>query len=185
MISRIFDHEYSEKSDKQKVFMSTQRFVLGNKQIQIKHATNQQTHFLCSIEAFGIRTLFTRDSLGITAYVENRNLESSYTTNVDEFKMEFQQIINSTGSFNLLVDHIKKYLHLMGNQRDDIELLWNALRVYRIKRDKWQRTSQFDRKKDYIFGPITMRALHYHELPYTAIQVKFKSTHLQFADHLA
>lgn len=120
----------------------------------------------------GIRTLFTPDTLGVTAYISNRELEFTYTTQPEQFKEQFQENIERTVPLNLLVDDLKKYLHLMSNQIGDIELLYRALRLFQTQRDIWKRKSQLDVKKDYTFGPITMRALHYHDMPEYAIKVR-------------
>ncbi|XP_055323929.1 pentatricopeptide repeat-containing protein 2, mitochondrial-like [Sitodiplosis mosellana] len=127
--------------------------------------------FLCQHkELAGIRTLFTPGTLGVTAYISNRELELMYTSQPEQFKEEFRGKVELAVPLNLLVDNLKKYLHLMSSQRDDIELLWKALRLFNTKRDQWQQKSQIDIKKNYIFGPITMRVLHYHDLPECAIK---------------
>lgn len=120
----------------------------------------------------GIRTLFTPDTLGVTAYILNRELEFTYTTQPEQFKEQFQENIERAVPLNLLVDDLKKYLHLMSDQIEDIELLYRALRLFQTQRNIWKRKSQLDVKKDYAFGPITMRALHYHDMPEFAIKVR-------------
>lgn len=123
------------------------------------------------IEPPAIRTLFTQDSLGITAYIANRELELIYTPQPQQFTEEFRSRVELTVPLNLLVDDMKKYVHLMSDRTDDIELLWRALRLYKTQREQWQSKSQLDKKKNYIFGPIVMRALSYHNAPEYAIKV--------------
>lgn len=117
--------------------------------------------------------MFTPETLGVTAYVANRELEFSYTTHPEEFKDEFRRKIEQTVPLNILIDDLKKYLHLISGRRDDIELLWRALRLYKTQNDQWKRKSQIDERKTYIFGPITMRALSYHNAPEYAIKVSW------------
>lgn len=116
--------------------------------------------------------MFTPDTLGVTAYISNRELEFTYTTQPEQFKIQFQENIERTVPLNLLVDDLKKYLHLMSGRIEDIELLYRALRLFQTQRNIWKRKSQLDIKKDYTFGPITMRALHYHGMPDYAIKVR-------------
>lgn len=136
--------------------------------------TFQVTHLLILnlTDLSGARTLFTQDTLGITAYVANRELELTYTTHPEEFKDEFRQKIEQTVPLRLLVDNMKRYVHLLSARTEDIEVLWRALRLYKTQREQWQRKSQLDIKSNYIFGPITMRALSYHDLPEYAIKVR-------------
>lgn len=115
--------------------------------------------------------MFTPDTLGITAYISNRELELIYTAQPEQFKEEFREKLELAVPLNLLVDNLKKYLHLMSGRREDIELLWRALRLFNTKYSQWQQKSQLDIKKNYAFGPISMRALHYHDLPEYAIKV--------------
>lgn len=122
-----------------------------------------------------IRTLFTQDSLGITSYIANRELEFTYTSHPEQYKDEFRQKLDQTVPLNLLVDNMKRYIHLISARTEDIEVLWRALRLLRTQREQWQRKSQLDTKKDYTFGPITMRALSYHDLPEYAIKVRKKN----------
>lgn len=119
-----------------------------------------------------IRTLFTPDTLGITAYLENRQMEFKYGTDHEQFKDEFRQKLDQTVPLNLLVDKLKKYLHVMSDQNEDIELLWRALRLYKTQSDQWQRKSELDVKKQFAFGPTTMRALSHFNLPEYAIEVR-------------
>lgn len=118
-----------------------------------------------------VRTLFTQDSLGITAYASNRDLELTYCTHPEQFKDEFRQNIEKTVPLSMLVDNMKRYLHIFGARTQDVELLWKSLRLFRTQYEQWQRKSQLDVQKNYIFGPIVMRALSYHDLPEYAIQV--------------
>lgn len=124
--------------------------------------------------------MFTQESLGITAYIVNRELEFTYTTNPEKFKKEFESKINLTVPLNLLVDNLKKYIHLLSDRNDDIELLWKALRLYRTQHEQWIRKSEVELKHTYIFGPITMRALSYHNLPDYAIKVSLLVRSHQF-----
>lgn len=123
------------------------------------------------IDLHGIRTLFTPDTLGITAYAANRELEFTYTVHPEQFKIEFQQQIEHTVPLNILIDNLKRYLHLLSGRTDDIELLWKALRLYKTQYEQWKRKSELDERKKYIFGPITMRALSFHDSPEFAIKV--------------
>lgn len=118
------------------------------------------------------RPLFTADSLGITAYVVNRELEFTYTAQPDQFKSEFSKKVEQAVPLNLLVDHLKRYVHVFNANLIEIELLWKALRLVKTQSDQWQRKSQLDTRKVYIFGPIVMRALSYHDLPEYAIKVR-------------
>lgn len=124
------------------------------------------------IELTGKRTLFTQDSLGITAYAANRELEFTYTAHPDQFKDEFRQKIEHTVPLNLLVDNLKRFVHVFNPNLNEIELLWKALRLFKTQSDQWQRKSQIDKKKVYTFGPIVMRALSYHDVPEYAIKVR-------------
>lgn len=117
--------------------------------------------------------MFTPETLGVTAYAANRELEFTYTTHLEEFKKDFRQKIEETVPLNILVDNLKRYLHLFSGRREDIELLWRALRLLKTQQDQWQRKSQLDVKKNYIFGPITMRALSFHDTPEYAIKVSW------------
>lgn len=126
-----------------------------------------------STECFGKRTLFTQDSLGITAYIANRELEFTYTANPEQFKAEFQQKVKLTVPLNLLVDNLKRYVHVFNSNLNEIELLWRALRLFKTQNDQWQRKSQLDKRKVYTFGPIVMRALSYHDIPEYAIKVRW------------
>lgn len=110
--------------------------------------------------------------MGVTAYAANRELEFTYTSHPEEFKYEFRQKVEQTVPLNILVDNLKKYLHLMSGRTEDIELLWRALRLYKTQQEQWQRKSTIDEKRMYTFGPITMRALSYHDLPEYAIKVR-------------
>lgn len=89
----------------------------------------------------------------------------------EPFKLEFRKRLDQTVPLNILIDNMKRYVHLMSGRYDDIELLWKALRLLKTQMDQWQRKSQIDDKRLYIFGPITMRALSYHDLPEYAIKV--------------
>lgn len=123
-------------------------------------------------ELSGKRTLFTPDSLGITAYIANRELEFRFNTHPQQFKDEFRQKVEHTVPLNLLVDHLKRYVHVFSPNLNEIELLWKALRLFKTQSDQWQRKSQLDKKKVYTFGPIVMRALSYHDIPEYAIKVR-------------
>lgn len=94
-----------------------------------------------------------------------------YTAQPEEFKEEFREKLELTIPLNLLVDNLKKYLHLMSGRQEDIELLWRALRLFNTKYSQWEQKSELDNKKNYAFGPISMRALHFHDLPEYAIKV--------------
>lgn len=109
--------------------------------------------------------------MGITAYESNRDLELTYTAFPEQFKDEFRQKIEETVPLNLMIEYLKKYLHLISDRNEDIDLLWRALRLFQTQREQWQRKSELDKKNDYYFGPITMRALSYHNLPGCAIKV--------------
>lgn len=128
---------------------------------------------ILSTELTGKRTLFTQDSLGITAYIANRELEFTFTTHPEQFKDEFRQKVEHTVPLNLLVDNLKRYVHVFSPNLNEIELLWKALRLFKTQSDQWQRKSQIDKKKVYIFGPIVMRALSYHDIPEYAIKVNY------------
>lgn len=131
-----------------------------------------QTKYYVFIDLSRVRTLFTPDSLGITAYIANREIELTYTTHPEQFKDEFRQYIDQTVPLSLLIENMKRYLHLMSARSDDIELLWRALRLFKTQSDQWKRKSQVDLKNDFIFGPITMRALSFHDLPEYALKVR-------------
>lgn len=123
------------------------------------------------VELAGKRALFTVDSLGITAYAANRELEFTYTVHPEQFKDEFRQKVEQTVPLNLLVDNLKRYVHVFNPNLNEIQLLWKALRLFKTQSDQWRRKSQIDTKKVYIFGPIVMRALSYHDVPEYAIKV--------------
>lgn len=125
----------------------------------------------------GSRTLFTQDSLGITTYISNREEEFKYTSHPEQFKEEFQQIIEHTVPLNVLVDNLKRYVHMISGRSTDIDLLWRALRLFATQREQWERKSQLDIKNNYIFGPITMRALSFHNLPEYAIKVRLSHSY--------
>lgn len=125
-----------------------------------------------STELSGKRALFTQDTLGITAYAANRELEFTYTAHPEQFKDEFRQKVEHTVPLNLLVDNLKRYVHVFNPSLKEMELLWKALRLFKTQSDQWQRKSQIDKKKVYTFGPIVMRALSYHDVPEYAIKVR-------------
>lgn len=118
-----------------------------------------------------MRTLFSAESLGISEYAANRDLEFSYTAHPEAFKDEFRQKIDQSVPLNILVDNLKRYLHLVSDRYEDVQLLFRALRQFQTKREQWIKKSTVDIKKDYLFGPITMRALSYHKLPQFALEV--------------
>lgn len=107
----------------------------------------------------------------MTTYESNREIEFSYTKHLEEFKLDFKQKIDQTVPLNILVDNLKRYLHLINSNSDDIELLWKALRLYLTKREQWRRKSDVDNRTDYVFGPIVMRAFSYHKIPNSALNV--------------
>lgn len=93
-------------------------------------------------------------------------------THPEQFKDDFRKKIEQTVPLNLLIDHLKRYVHVFNPNLNEIELLWKALRLFKTQSEQWHRKSQIDKKKVYIFGPIVMRALHYHDIPEYAIKVR-------------
>ncbi|XP_031628867.1 pentatricopeptide repeat-containing protein 2, mitochondrial-like isoform X2 [Contarinia nasturtii] len=118
----------------------------------------------------GNRTLFTKDSLGIAAYIANRELEHEFTTKPEEFKKDFLRKVEKGLPLNLLIDNLKRFIHVIGNEPQDIDLLWRALRMYKSKHDQMRRRSELEAKKLYTFGPIIMRVLHHFNLTEYAIK---------------
>lgn len=176
-INQSFRNEFPSKSGKSTNTVPNQRCVVNVIQF-IFPLNGRMLWFYCPknsvlIDFSGIRKLFTQDSLGITAYMANREIEFTYTTQPEQFKDEFRQYIDQTVPLNLLIENLKRYLHLMSARSDDVELLWRALRLLKTQRDQWKRKSQLDSKNDYIFGPIIMRALAFHDLPEYAMKVRF------------
>lgn len=168
----FINHEWSGKDFLSTTHVSSKRY---NSKFKLNcESKNVQTDFcnISSTELTGKRTLFTQDSLGITAYIANRELEFTFTTHPEQFKDEFRQKVEHTVPLNLLVDNLKRYVHVFNPNLNEIELLWKALRLFKTQSDQWQRKSQIDKKKVYIFGPIVMRALSYHDIPEYAIKVR-------------
>lgn len=118
-----------------------------------------------------IRKLFTRQSLGIVAYEANRELELTYTDKPEEFRKEFRQNVDKTLPLDLTIGNLKRFVHIMTASMEDIILLRRSLRMYHTQSIQWKRTSDVENERFYIFGPIVMRALYYHDLPEIAMEV--------------
>lgn len=126
---------------------------------------------IVTIELTVYRTLFTREALGVKTYISNREQTFARIWKPEEFKKEFREQMASNMPLNLHIEYLKNYLHLMSGRSDDVELLWEGLQLYQTLNDQWQTKSELNLKKNFTFGPIVMRALHYHGLPENAIQV--------------
>lgn len=126
---------------------------------------------ICISEPNRIRSLFTRDALGITSYISDRDLEFKYTQSPEEFKVEFDNCIRNTLPPHIVISDLKRYLHLMDDSPNDLNLLQRGLRFY------WAQRYQMESRGDdlstnyYEFGPLVMRALYHFEQLDRAIQV--------------
>lgn len=126
---------------------------------------------MCISEPNRIRSLFTRDALGITAYESSRSSEFKYTQKPDEFKIEFQNSIDQHLPSNIIFDHLKRFVHIMDDTFSDLNLLHSGLRLYSVQRS--QRKGRGPSKNYYEFGPIVMRALYHFRLLNEAIEVLY------------
>lgn len=129
-------------------------------------------------ESFCVRTLFTPETLGVTKYAANRELELSYTSHPEDFKTEFKNKVAQSVPLNVLISDLKKYLHLFDNVPQDIELLLKALRLFHTQRERKKHVQvDVSRRTDYIFGPIVMRAFSYFNQPTIAMKVQLFRLH--------
>lgn len=127
--------------------------------------------FSTDTEPLCIRTLFAPDSLGLTKYKLNRDKEHSFTTQLEEFKSEVKQNIKRAVPILTRIDNLKRFLHLINGNSEEIELLRKALHVYLMQREQWHQKSDVDIRDDYIFGPIVMRAFSHLKIPNAALDV--------------
>lgn len=128
---------------------------------------------ICNPESNRIRSLFTRDALGITAYESSRELEFNYTHRPEEFKVEFKQCIDEHLPSHIILDHLKRFVHIMDGSFADLNLLQSGLRLYSVQRAQLESRGGDISKDYYEFGPIVMRALYHFGLLNPAIEVLY------------
>lgn len=118
-----------------------------------------------------IRSLFTQDALGITAYLSNRKLEFKYMQKPEEFKVEFKKCIDQHLPSHIILDNLKRFVHIMDDTFSDLNLLESGLRLYCAQRSQMQSRDDDLSKNYYEFGPIVMRAFYHFGLLNQAIEV--------------
>lgn len=128
---------------------------------------------ICNSEPNRIRSLFTRDALGITAYVSSRELEAEYTHRPEEFKVEFKKCLDEHVPSHIIFDHLKRFVHIMDESFADLNLLQSGLRLYSAQRAQLESRGGDISKDYYEFGPIVMRALYHFGLLNPAIEVLY------------
>lgn len=117
------------------------------------------------------RFLFTKDSLGVTKYEAHRQMGLQNSLNTGEFKAEFEKEIDrSDPSYNIVPD-LKRFLHLMDDSSDDINLLHEALILYDAQWSHHKTLGYNIDKQFYTVGPTVMRALYHFGLLNQAIEV--------------
>lgn len=109
----------------------------------------------------------------MTSYAANREVELSFTPHPEEFKRDFSGKLERTVPLNILIDNLKRYVHLFDDSPDDIRLLLRALRLFHTQRSQNQQKTDISVKKDYVFGPVVMRAFSYFNQPTIALKVRF------------
>lgn len=119
-------------------------------------------------EAKPIRHLFTNESLGITTYLEDRNQGQVNTSNSNNFKENFNTKIQNL-PLKLLTDNFRRFIYLIENTPEDLNLLRKALKQLDAQ-STGKLKNQFN-EREYLFGPVVMRALSYFEQPEVAIEV--------------
>lgn len=65
-----------------------------------------------------------------------------------------------------LENDFKDLIHILGNTKDDIDLLLNVLRKINKENENGK-----EQRKPYKFGPMIMRVFHFYGLDDVAIQV--------------
>lgn len=118
-----------------------------------------------------IRNLFTHDTLGITTYKADREIEHLQTSQPDNFKIIFGQKLKNGLPQGVLVDELRKFLHLIDDSPNDVNLLRKALKQYKEKTINWKKQNFHDELKSYEFGTIAMRAFNLFEQPDVAVEV--------------
>lgn len=117
------------------------------------------------------RSLFTKDSLGVTKYEAHRQMGLQNSLNTEEFKVEFNEQINkSDPSYNIVPD-LKRFLHLMDDSPNDIKILHEALVLYDVQWSHFITLGYNIDKEFYTVGPTVMRALYHFGLLNQAVTV--------------
>jgi len=110
-----------------------------------------------------VRTLYSGSSLGIDAYIANRDkVKSQFTSTTERFRQKMQEFTTDNDKQNMIfTDDLKNIIHLA--EKDDISLV-----VKMVK--KFSGQNQELRFGTYIFGPVAMRMFYYLNEAQTALQ---------------
>lgn len=117
--------------------------------------------------------MFAPESTGIDKYKSYRELALSHEMDLKKFRLEFKGKLEQDVSVDILITNTRRHLHLIDGSHVDIDLLRRALRLFLVKNEQTKTQNQVNPQKDFVFGPLVMRALSYLTLPNVAMQVFF------------